>query len=606
MVKTVWSFALVCLAFTVVMSTGAWAQTLTTSVDRNPITIDETVKLVVKFKGGSPDGSPDLSVLANDFDVLGTSQSSRTSIINGKMESSTEWVSTLAPKREGSIVIPPIPVGAEVSLPLTLQVLPAGEPGKSDQARDLFLDVHVEPKNPYVQSQVTVTVKLYHALPIREGSLDEPKAPDVLVQKLGEDRSFETIVEGRRYGVIERRYALFPQKSGEVTIPPLTFTGKVQDRPGRRSLFDEMMGNRPGFFGSDPFGWSLRTVQTRSKGLTLTVQPIPPEAQGETWLPAQEFVLQESWVPEDFEKQAKVGEPITRTITMVAKGLTGTQLPDLPIIDQPGVKVYPDQAKTETTVEGTTAIGIRQQKMAFVPTESGTLHVPEVRIPWWDSKIKRKRVAVLPSRTVAILPEIGRRIVPLAKQSDSGSSSAVVSGQQAEERTLRSDQSMATGNGDVAPPSTVLMWQAIAAMFMVLWFGTGFGWWYNHRRANRNKPDQGCDVEKANSLRHARHAFSQACHTNNPKKAKEALLAWAAIRWSQNPPLGLQEVAQRLADPEAQAAVWELDRVLYSLDGGSWDLNECSRKVTSAMDKTERKRSGTYDGLPPLYLTEAS
>ncbi|MDT7042945.1 BatD family protein [Candidatus Nitronereus thalassa] len=605
MVKILWSLAWLVGTLAVGFQTTSWAQSVTTYVDRNPITIEETVKLVVKYNGGSPDGTPDLSGLAKDFDVLGTSQSSRTSIINGKMESSTEWVSTLAPKREGSIVIPPIPVGAEVSLPLTLKVLPAGQPGKTGQARDLFLDVQVQPKNPYVQSQVTVTMKLFHALSLREGSLDEPKAPDVLVQKLGEDRSYETVLDGRRYGVIERQYALFPQKSGKVTIPSLTFTGKVQDQQHRRSLFDDMMGNRPGLFGADPFG-TLRTVRTRSESFTLTVQPIPSTIQGDTWLPAQEFILQESWLPESFEKEAKVGEPITRTITMVAKGLTGTQLPDLPVSDQPNVNVYPDQPKTETRVEDAMAIGIRQQKMAFVPTASGPLHLPEVRIPWWDSKTKQQRVAVLPSRIVNILPEPGSQITRSGEQPNSGTLAPVASGQQAKEESSGFDQGMVPGSGGGGSSSTVVMWQVIAGVLMVLWFGTGFGWWYNHRRVNPKKGGQTKDLVKANSLRYARHAFSQACHANNPKKAKEALLDWAGKKWSHHPPLGLQGVAQRLTDAEAKKAVWKLDRVLYSSEGGTWNGQDCNRVVSSAMEQCEQKSSGSSDGLPPLYLTEAS
>ena len=605
MVKVLWSLAWLVGTLAVGFPTTSWAQSVTTYVDRNPITIEETVKLVVKFNGGSPDGTPDLSGLAKDFDVLGTSQSSRTSIINGKMESSTEWVSTLAPKREGAIVIPPIPVGAEVSLPLTLKVLPAGNPGKSGTARDVFLEVQVGPKNLYVQSQVTVRVKLYHALSLREGSLDEPKAPDVLVQKLGEDRSYETVIDGRRYGVIERQYALFPQKSGTVTIPSLTFTGKVPDQQGRRSLFDDMMGNRPGLFSADPFG-TLRTVRTRSESFTLTVQPIPSTVQGDTWLPAQEFLLQESWLPEDFEKEAKVGEPITRTITMVAKGLMGTQLPDLPVADEPNVNVYPDQAKTETRVEDAMAIGIRQQKMAFVPTTAGTLHLPEVRVPWWDSKAKQHRMAVLPSRIVDILPEGGSRTAPLSGQSNLGTAPAVVSGLQAGEGSSRSNQGLAQGSGGVVSASTVFMWQALAGVLMVLWFGTGLGWWYNHHRVNRKKGGQNKDLEKANSLRYARHAFSQACHANNPKKAKEALLEWAGKKWNHHPPLGLQGVAQRLTNAEAKTAVWQLDRVLYSSEGGTWNGKECNRVVLSAMEQTERKSSGPRDGLPPLYLSEVS
>jgi len=595
MVKIMWSVAWAFMVLTVGFSTSSWAQTVTTYVDRNPITIEETVKLIVKFNGGSPDGAPDLSVLAKDFDVLGTAQSSRTSIINGNMESSTEWVSTLAAKRVGSILIPPIPVGSDMSLPLRLKVLPAGQPGKSGQSRDLFLDVQVEPKDPYVQSQVTATVKLYHAVPIREGSLDEPKAPDVLVQKLGEDRSYETVFDGRRYGVIERQYALFPQKSGQVTISPLTFTGKVQDQQRRRSLFDDLRGNRPGLFGTNPFG-SFRTVRTRSKGITLSVQPIPQAAKGAPWLPAQEFVLRESWVPEDFEAQAQVGETITRTITMVAKGLTGTQLPEVTILDQRNLKIYPDQPKTETTVNEGAAIGIRQQKIALVPTAPGTLHLPEVRIPWWDSTTKQKRTAVLPSRTFTVLPE----------QQNSGSSAVVESGQQVEERSLIHDQEVSKGIGKGASPSTVGTWQAIAGVLLVLWFGTMIGWWYNHRRVNRQERHQGRDSEKANNIRVARHAFYQACQTNNPRQAKETLLQWASQKWSANPPLGLNGVARCLSDLEARAAVWELDRAIYSPDGGSWDGSEFGKTLSIAMDKKEQNQSGARDGLPPLYLTEVS
>ena len=335
MVNLRWFSVLVLLVEGLLSVVPALAQTVTAYVDRNPIQLEETVQFVVQVKGGNSGGAPDLSALEHDFDVLGTSENTQTSIINGRSNTVTQWVSTLAPKHAGAITIHPIQVGTDFSAPLTLTVLQTGQPGQGNKARDLFIDIHVEPKDPYVQSQVTYTVKLYHAVPIREGRLEEPNSPDTLVQKLGEDRSYETILDGRRYQVIERQYAVFPQKSGEITIPPLTFTGQVPDQRSRRSLFDDMRGNRPRMFGTDPIDalfQTTRAVRARSQAVSLKVRPMPSSFTGGYWLPAEEVVLQETWAPEEMDQHAlRIGDPITRTITMVAKGVTGSELPDIPV-----------------------------------------------------------------------------------------------------------------------------------------------------------------------------------------------------------------------------------------------------------------------------------
>jgi len=582
-----------------------WAQTVTTSVDRNPVYVEETVKLVVTFKGGNPDGSPDLSVLQEDFEILGTAQSTRTSMMNGKMDTTTEWVSTLVPKHEGSITIPPIRIRSAASAPLTLKVLPAGQTGTPGRTPDVFLDVEVTPTNPYVQSQVTMIVRLYHAIPLREGRLDDPNAKDLVVQKLGEDRAFETLVDGRRYSVIERQYALFPQRSGTLTIPSLAFTGQVPDHRGRRLPFDNFFGNRSRGFPSDPFDslfQSTRPVRTRSQTVTINVRPIPPASASEHWLPAKHVELRETWAPEHVDQEKlHVGDPITRTITVMAKGLTGAQLPDLPLPETDKVKTYPDQAVTETKTEGTTTIGLREQKVAFVPSEAGAIHLPAIELPWWDVAANQRRVAHLPAKTLIVLPEPGS-VQP------AGPGIPAIENRKNAQGKAKSRQAVVPGDPQVAQPSWPRWWQGATGLLFLLWMGTLGGWWYDRRRRMHQieQAKAGAKMGATHSLKEAKKACEQACRAHDPKQTKEQVLRWASIKWSTHPPLGIAGVAQRLSDSQAQDALWELDRCLYAPENSSWDGNLFWLRLSEAMDNEDKPSSPSKEVLPPLYVTPSS
>ena len=187
---------------------------------------------------------PDFSALDTDFDVLGTSQSTSVSIINGRMQRSARWLVDLMPKREGVFTIPAIQIGNERSNPLTLTVKPsaaaAGEP-----AGEIFLEVEVDTQTPYVQQQAVLTIRLYRSVQMGNASLTEPNVTggDVIVERLGDDAGYETQRGGTRYAVVERRYALFAQNSGPAVIEPLLFEGRVPT--GRQSMFDPFSQGRP-------------------------------------------------------------------------------------------------------------------------------------------------------------------------------------------------------------------------------------------------------------------------------------------------------------------------------------------------------------------------
>src|SRR4029079_270889 len=121
-----------------------------------------------------------------------------------------------------------------------------------------------------------------------------------VVQRLGQDKSYLATIGERRYHVMERHYALTPEKSGTLNRPSLVFCGNTLDA-----------ADPPGFF-SRP-----RTISARSDAVELNVKPKPETSPAtESWLPAQSMLLKDDT---ELPNEIHVGDPVTRTIRMQAQ-----------------------------------------------------------------------------------------------------------------------------------------------------------------------------------------------------------------------------------------------------------------------------------------------
>lgn len=240
---------LVALSF----STGASAA-VRAWLDRSSMQLGETVTLNVE-SDDSTAAEPDFSALLGDFNSLGTQSSRQISMSNGATSAKTVWAVGLEPKRAGSLTIPAFTIGGQSSDPLSLTVLPAPIGAQGKPGDTLFVEVSADPLNPYVQQQVRYTVKLYFAVNLGDGSLDEPTAANAVVQKLGRDKQYTASLHGQSYHVLERNYALTAEKSGPLSVPALNFRGSAVDN-------------------SDPTGFFRRgrTVTARSDALQLDVR----------------------------------------------------------------------------------------------------------------------------------------------------------------------------------------------------------------------------------------------------------------------------------------------------------------------------------------------
>ena len=196
------------------------------------------MKLILTAEGETQvDGNPDLTPLRKDFEIMGQSVQTSIRVENNVQRIVQNWVIEIKPKRLGITEVPAISLGSYQTRPVALEVkaytgnvLSAGD--------DIFVEIEVTPENPYVQSQVTYVLRLFHAVDIPEGTLSDPIVTLASVERLGQDRRYQAQRAGREYRVVERTFTLyFPEQSGSMEIAPAEFNGVVA-RINRTTLKD--------------------------------------------------------------------------------------------------------------------------------------------------------------------------------------------------------------------------------------------------------------------------------------------------------------------------------------------------------------------------------
>lgn len=585
MVKTL--ALLITFTLSVIFSSTSYAQTLSVQVDRATLAQEESLQLIIALQGQS-NASPDLSPLEQDFDVVSSSKNFTMNLVNGRMDSKTQWQITLIPKRSGTIRIPALAVAGELTEPIDIVVRPTNSGTATTERRTVFLEVTATPSNLYVQSQALITVRLYYAVPINQARMADPRLSDAVVERLGEDKNFETVKDGQRYRVLERVYAVFPQNSGELTIPALELNGQITEAGA--SPIEQFFNNNG--LGFDPFDQSLqrtRPIRLRSAPLRLSVRPRPANFQGTVWLPAQALRLTETWNPSN--PTFRVGEPITRSITLEAKGLAAAQLPDLSMSSDASIKTYPDQPQLKNRPLDDGIQGTRSQNVALVPTRPGTFTLPAIHLNWWDTLANQERIATLPAKTVTVLPALNGNAI-------SGASDA---------SPIVTSPTPSPTLPAVAPRAenspTVNYWSWIAAFFFVIWLIT-LTIWRQDRRQRQTTVSLSLPQshrQPPTSTKPSLNALQTACETNQAAATKEHLLHWAAARWPNDPPRSVGEIAARLRDNKVTAVLTELDKAIYAkAQDANWNGGACWAVLKNALTHQPSSEHQT-EMLPALY-----
>lgn len=539
------------------------------SIDRNVVTQGDTLTLTIRVDDTGSFEEPDFSALEQDFDVSGTNQSSQHVIANGRAESWTEWQTVLIPKRSGQLTIPAVPVAGGRTQPITVQVNPADTSAAGDGTEPVFMEVKLDRKSVYVQQQLLLTVRIFHAVQLDNMHITEPEFDNASVRK-GSETSFRREINGVTYLVHELNYAIFPQQPGQLTIPEMVFSASQPLRT--RSLFD--------------FPGQGRPVRKMSQQFNVEVKPIPKQFTGKVWLPASHLTLEQNWSGDP--AHVAVGESITRSVTVRADGLQAAQLPALELPKVPGAKLYSDQPTMDDQQDGSGVHGKRVESTALIPSRQGPLALPGVKLVWWDVDSDSEQVASLPEQTLQVAPGTA----------PNANASAPV---------IAEPQAAAPSAPASAPPMTAPLsrwWQAAVALLALAWLITLYLYWRLRRGLHTAKTDQPANPKPASASEEtAFKVLTGACREHDAATARAALLEWARCFYGAPDLRGSEQLLRRSGNTALALELQQLDNRLFGArtDSSDWNgenLLEAARQLRRA---GAGKQVAAEAELPPLY-----
>ena len=533
---------------------------VTASVNRSTISEFEQLELTVSIRDVAIVRQPDFSEIARDFEILSQGESRQASLFGRQSAVVTTYTLALRPKRLGKLSIPPITVAGSRTRAIPINVVAPSAATQQRDARFVFFETRVDKQSAYVQSQIIYSLKLFFVDNIGGNFPDPPVIPEAVVEPVGGENRDVVMVNNQRFNVLEKRYAIFPQKSGQLTIPREVFRGTR---------------------GSNRFFAQRQQVAAISDPITINVKPRPAEFSGDTWIAAKSMNLMERWT--DNPPQFKVGEPVNRIVSIHAVGLTGSLLPLVPDLDLDTVKTYADPPVTDERASGDGIVASSVTTVGIVPTKAGTITLPEIRIPWWNTATDKEEVAVMAEATYEVQPADGVEVLT---------------------PTVRVPLTQLTGQPQVVPKTSQL-WIVLTVTLGLLCLFSLWQWWHVRRELNYLKRDEAEEKLPVFTPDEA-HLFKElvnACKNNHAEDAHRGLFLWSHVRFNTE---SLQELRRALQRPDFDDVLDTLEGALYSKDANSEWTGERLHTLVKVLRNTKHEKVQVKDLVDELNPAEST
>lgn len=339
------------------------------------------------------------------FDVLmgpTRSQQSSTQIINGKVSSSSSITYTyiLMAGKEGTYTIPAASIevdGEKVfSNALTIKVLPPDQTAGNSQAnqggggssssrgqiagsritdKDLFITATASKTTVYEQEAILLTYKVYTSVNLRQLMEDMPDMKGFQMQEIQLPQQKQYSMEhynGRNYNtIIWRQYVLFPQQTGKLEIPAVTFDGVVAQQTISDDPFDAF------FNGGGYIEVKKKIVAPK---VVINVKPLPVKPANFSG-GVGEFTMTSSINA----KEVKTNDAVTIKLTIKGAG-------NMKLITSPEVKfpedfeVYDPKVTNNFNVSRAGLSGTQTIEYLAIPRHAGNFTIPPVEFVYFDLK----------------------------------------------------------------------------------------------------------------------------------------------------------------------------------------------------------------------------
>lgn len=355
------------------------------------------------FTVNTQKGKDFLAPSISGFDVLmgpSRSQQSSTQIINGKVSSSSAITYTyiLMAGKEGTYTIPAASIEVDgkkiFSNALTIKVLPPDQSAGNQQSgqdqsnssrgqiaggkisdKDLFITATAAKTTVYEQEAILLTYKVYTLVNLRQlyGKMPDLKGFHTQEIELPQQKTFSLEhYNGRNYNTtIWSQYVLFPQQTGKLEIPSITFEGIVAQQTISDDPFDA-------FFNGGGYIEVKKKIVTPK--VTINVKPLPAKPDNFSG-GVGEFTLSSSINA----KEVKTNDAVTIKLTI--KGAGNMKLINTPEVKFPeDFEIYDPKVTNNFDVSRAGLSGTQTIEYLAIPRHAGDFTIPQVEFTYFDLK----------------------------------------------------------------------------------------------------------------------------------------------------------------------------------------------------------------------------
>jgi hypothetical protein len=391
--------AFIVILISIVSFTAEAQGVFTASVDKEQVSFGDYFQLTFTFEG-SQGGKNFRPPAFNNFMVLsGPNQSTRMQIINGAVSSSISYTYILQPRDEGKFTIGSASIEAEgkkyQSQPITIEVVKGTAQPRSKRAENespdirsqignnLMIKAVVDRTQVYQGEQITVSYKVYTRVQILSYNIAKsPSFTGFWSEDLETPKQIQMgneTINGREYAVgLLRKLALFPQRSGTLSLEPMEIEVTVPVRNQSHDFFDNFFDNsRPAQY------------KTATEPVTITVQPLPSGNVPAGFNGAVGLYQMET----NLDKQdVKTNDAVTLRVKISGQG-------NLKLLEPPAISFPADLEKFDPKIsnsintQGNRIAGSRTFEYLLIPRHSGDQKIPPFTFSYFDT-VKQKFVSL--------------------------------------------------------------------------------------------------------------------------------------------------------------------------------------------------------------------
>ena len=386
-----------------------------------------------------------------------------------------------------------------------------------------------------------------------------PSFPDVQIEGaiVVPPRSGMNITErrsGQTWIGVERRYSVYPTRTGELGVPAVTIAASVRNSAGVTDLTAK----------SESFVRQVAIPSTLVENPDAVVTP--------------KLSLSQEFEPD--VNELKVGDAIKRTITVTANDTAAMLLPTIVPTKIDGLKAYPDQAILNDKEYRGDLTATRTDSVTYIAQKESRYDLPQISVYWWDPKQNQIREAKVPAFAL----------------------------------TVEANPSWATDQNEPnapvyadveVPTSGRNTWYFIKSVTVIICLFLMGGWLL--RRHGRTVRDLIADyrARRTESERVYFERFRQACQNNDPHTALRTLLAWLDRQSDIYNVRTLEEFVRQTNDTELGLLIDNLYTRLFGKENkvsGPWSGEPLARVVERARKQGLKRFSKTQKdiGLCPL------